>query len=88
MSAAIRRLLAREAVARGVSVARLREARRYCARRGEGELCVLAAYASGPAGVQGRWYRGPRRVQREEARLRAAMGPRVMAPTRAGKVQA
>lgn len=69
-------------------VARLREARRYCARRGEGDLCVLAAYASGPAGVRGRWYRGPRRVQREAARLRAAMGPRVMAPVGAGKVQA
>ena len=68
-------------------VAKLREARRYCARRGEGELCVLAAYASGPAGVRGRWYRGPRRVQREAARLRAAMGPRVMAPVRAGKAQ-
>lgn len=69
-------------------VARLREARRYCARRGEGDLCVLAAYASGPKGVKGRWYRGPRRVQREAARLRAAMGPRVMAPVGAGKVQA
>ena len=68
-------------------VAKLREARRYCARRGEGELCVLAAYASGPAGVRGRWYRGPRRVQREAARLRAAMGLRVMAPVRAGKAQ-
>jgi len=68
-------------------VAKLREARRYCARRGEGDLCVLAAYASGPAGVKGRWYRGPRRVQREAARLRAAMGPRTQAPTSAGKVQ-
>lgn len=58
-------------------VAKLREARRYCVRRGEGELCVLAAYASGPAGVRGRWYRGPRRVQRDAARLRAAMGPRM-----------
>lgn len=67
-------------------VAKLREARRYCARRGDGDLCVLAAYASGPAGVRGRWYRGPRRVQREAARLRAAMGPR-MAPVRAGKAQ-
>lgn len=55
-------------------VAKLREARRYCARRGEGRLCVLAAYASGPAGVRGRWYRGPRRVEREAARVRAAMG--------------
>ena len=68
-------------------VAKLREARRYCARRGEGEVCVLAAYASGPAGVRGRWYRGPRRVQREAARLRAAMGLRMKAPTSAGKVQ-
>mgnify|MGYP002133705817 FL=1 len=55
-------------------VAKLRETRRYCARRGEGRLCVLAAYASGPAGVRGRWYRGPRRVEREAARVRAAMG--------------
>ncbi len=55
-------------------VAKLREARRYCARRGEGRLCVLAAYASGPAGVRGRWYRGPRRVERDAARVRAAMG--------------
>lgn len=55
-------------------VAKLREARRYCARRGEGRLCVLAAYASGPKGVRGRWYRGPRRVEREAARVRAAMG--------------
>ena len=69
-------------------VAKLREARRYCVRRGDGELCVLAAYASGPAGVRGRWYRGPRRVQREAARLRAAMGPRAIAPVGAGKVQA
>ena len=68
-------------------VRKLREARRYCARRGEGEVCVLAAYASGPAGVRGRWYRGPRRVQREAARLRAAMGLRMKAPTSAGKVQ-
>lgn len=67
-------------------VAKLREARRYCARRGGGDLCVLAAYASGPAGVRGRWYRGPRRVQREAARLRAAMGPRTEAH-RAGKAQ-
>ncbi len=54
-------------------VAKLREARRYCARRSGGRLCVLAAYASGPAGVRGRWYRGPRRVEREAARVRAAM---------------
>ena len=55
-------------------IAKLREARRYCARRSGGRLCVLAAYASGPAGVRGRWYRGPRRVEREAARVRAAMG--------------
>lgn len=55
-------------------VAKLREARRYCARRGDGRLCVLAAYASGPKGVRGRWYRGPRRVERDAARVRAAMG--------------
>ena len=60
-------------------VAKLREARRYCARRGEGRLCVLAAYASGPAGVRGRWYRGPRRVEREAARVRVAMGWRMPA---------
>jgi len=55
-------------------VAKLREARRYCARRSGGRLCVLAAYASGPAGVRGHWYRGPRRVEREAARVRAEMG--------------
>ncbi len=57
-------------------VVKLREARRYCARRGEGELCVLAAYASGPAGVRGRWYRGPRRVLRDAARLKSLTGRR------------
>ena len=55
-------------------VVKLREARRYCARRSGGRLCVLAAYASGPAGVRGRWYRGPRRVEREAGLVRAAMG--------------
>ena len=60
-------------------VAKLREARRYCARRSGGRLCVLAAYASGPAGVRGRWYRGPRRVEREAARVRVAMGWRMPA---------
>ena len=60
-------------------VTKLREARRYCARRSGGRLCVLAAYASGPAGVRGRWYRGPRRVEREAARVRVAMGWRMPA---------
>lgn len=55
-------------------VAKLREARRFCVRRGEGELCILAAYASGPAGVRGRWYRGPRRVLRDAAQLRKLLG--------------
>ena len=62
-------------------VAKLREARRYCARRSGGRLCVLAAYASGPAGVRGRWYRGPRRVEREAARVRAAMRTTNPAPS-------
>lgn len=55
-------------------VAKLRDARRYCARRTGGELCVLAGYASGPAGVRGRWYRGPRRIIRDAARLRSILG--------------
>lgn len=58
-------------------VVKLRDARRYCARRSGGRMCVLAAYASGPKGVHGRWYRGPRRVEREAARVRAAMGWRM-----------
>lgn len=62
-------------------VAKLREARRYCARRSGGRLCVLAAYASGPKGVHGRWYRGPRRVEREAARVRAAMRTTNPAPS-------
>ena len=60
-------------------VAKLREARRYCARRSGGRLCVLAAYASGPAGVRGRWYRGPRAVLRRAATIHNAMAPRVVA---------
>ena len=64
-------------------VAKLREARRYCARRSGGRLCVLAAYASGPAGVRGRWYRGPRRVERDVARLHDTMrGPTPRADNR------
>ena len=39
---------------------------------------------AGPAGVRGRWYREPRRVEREAARVRAAMGWR-MSP--AGKAE-
>ena len=65
-------------------VAKLREARRYCARapgNGPGLLCTLAGYASGPAGVRGRWYRGPRRVEREAARVRAAMRTTNPAPS-------
>ena len=60
-------------------IAKLREARRYCARRSGGRLCVLAAYASGPAGVRGRWYRGPRAVLRRAATIHNAMAPRVVA---------
>ena len=58
-------------------VAKLREARRYCARasgKGPDLLCTLAGYAAGPAGVRGRWYRGPRRVLRDAARLRKFLG--------------
>lgn len=62
---------------------KLDEARAYCRRRGEGELCTLAAYASGPAGVRGRWYRGPRRVLREAGRVQRAMTP----PVRRGKAE-
>lgn len=47
-------------------------ARAFCARRGDRSmLCALAGYASGPAGVRGRWYRGPRAVLRRAERLRA-----------------
>lgn len=46
-------------------------ARAFCARRGDRSLtCALAGYASGPAGVRGRWYRGPRAVLRRADRLR------------------
>ena len=55
-------------------VAKLREARRFCVRRAGGDLCILAAYASDPAGVRGRWYRGPRRVLRDAAQLRKFLG--------------
>lgn len=56
------------------AIAKLREAQVYCDRRGDDHrLCALAGYASGPAGVRGRWYRGPRRVMREAARLRDTM---------------
>ena len=51
-------------------VRKLREARRYCG--GTRWLCVLAGYRSGPAGVRGRWYRGPRAVLRRAALIRRA----------------
>ena len=61
-------------------VHKLREARAYCYRRGDVRaLCVLAGYRSGPAGVRGRWYRGPRAVLRRAARIHNAMAPRVVA---------
>ena len=61
-------------------VRKLREARRYCERgtapgTGPGWLCVLAGYRSGPAGVRGRWYRGPRAVLRRAATIHNAMAP-------------
>ena len=53
------------------AVAKLDESAAYCARRGDRRLlCALAGYASGPAGVRGRWYRGPRSVVREAVRVR------------------
>ena len=58
-------------------VRKLREARRYCG--GTRWLCVLAGYRSGPAGVRGRWYRGPRAVLRRAATIHNAMAPRVVA---------
>ena len=61
-------------------VAKLRDARAYCHRRGDVRaLCVLAGYRSGPAGVRGRWYRGPRAVLRRAATIHNAMAPRVVA---------
>lgn len=46
----------------------------YCERRGDLSLtCALAGYASGPAGVRGRWFARPRLVLRQAARIRAAM---------------
>ena len=54
-------------------VAKLRDARAYCHRRGDVRaLCVLAGYRSGPAGVRGRWYRGPRAVLRRAALIHRA----------------
>jgi soluble lytic murein transglycosylase-like protein len=65
-------------------VAKLRDARAYCHRRGDVRaLCVLAGYRSGPAGVRGRWYRGPRAVLRRAALIRRAAELRVAMTTRA-----
>ena len=67
-------LTARAGVAEGVR--KLGQAEAFCSRRGTtGNLCVLAGYRSGPAGVRGRWYRGPRAVLRRAARIRRAMAP-------------
>lgn len=70
-----------EAHGYAMMVRRLDEAVAYCLRaKGAGNwtrhalsLCTLAGYASGPAGVRGRWYRQPRAVLRRVERLRAAM---------------
>ena len=52
----------------------LREASRWCARRGTpGRLCTLSAYASGPSGPRFGLYKQPRAVLRRYARLRRAM---------------
>ncbi len=68
-----------ERAAYAAGVRKLDDARAYCLRqKGAGDwtrsaldLCTLAGYASGPAGVRGRWYRGPRAVLRRAERLRA-----------------
>jgi hypothetical protein len=66
------RLDARRGYAAGVL--KLDQSAAYCARRGDARLlCVLAGYRSGPAGVRGRWYRGPRAVMRRAARIRRTM---------------
>lgn len=62
---------------------KLEDARAYCLRRSAGLeardllLCTLAGYRSGPAGVRGRWYRGPRLVLGRAAAIRRAMGSAV-----------
>ncbi len=75
---------ATERASYAAGVRRLDESLAYCMRRaGAGnwtrparDLCVLAGYASGPAGVRGEWYRQPRAVLARRDRLRAAMGQR------------
>lgn len=53
-------------------VRRLDEARAWCRRRGTPtELCLLAAYGSGPRGPRLGLYRRPRLVLARRARLRA-----------------
>lgn len=75
---------ATERASYAAGVRRLDEALAYCMRRaGAGnwtrparDLCMLAGYASGPAGVRGAWYRQPRAMLARRDRLRAAMGRR------------
>lgn len=72
-----RAILADERAGYAAGVAKLRDARAYCRRRGDtSDLCALAGYASGPKGVRGRWYRGPRRVLDKARAIRAAMTAR------------
>lgn len=60
--------------AAGVAV--LRDAARFCARRGTpGRLCLLAAYASGPRGPRLGLYRQPRRILARYERIKRAMRP-------------
>lgn len=59
-------------------VRRLDEARAFCLRRGDrSTTCALAGFASGPAGVRGRWYARPRAtLRRAEAIRRVMLGQR------------
>lgn len=67
--------------AAGVAV--LREASRWCARRGTpGRRCTISAYASGPRGPRLGLYRQPDAVLRRYARLRRAMAITNTAATR------
>ena len=58
-------------------VEKLRGASAFCARLGDrSTLCMLAGYASGPAGVRGHWYVAPRKVLAHAEAIRLRMGLR------------
>lgn len=72
-----RRLLADERASYAAGVERLDAARDFCRRRGDrSTICALAGFMSGPAGVHGRWHRGPRAALRRAEAVRRYMGKR------------